>query len=72
MRNLLLVFIFFTSLSVYGQKNDTIVHINGNILTGEIKRLDYRIITYKMDGMGTIDFQTKKVKFLISKKKFEL
>jgi len=68
----LLIFLLFTSVIVYGQKNDTIVHINGNILTGEIKRLDYGIITYKMDGMGSIDFQTKKVKTIISKKKFEI
>ena len=61
----LLIFLLFTSVIVYGQKNDTIVHINGNILTGEIKRLDYGIITYKMDGMGNIDFQTKKVKNIV-------
>ena len=54
------------------QKNDTIVHINGNILTGELKKMVYGVITWKMDGMGTISLEEPKVKTIISRKQFEI
>ncbi|PLX13294.1 MAG: hypothetical protein C0598_03995 [Marinilabiliales bacterium] len=72
MKNIFIFLFLFANAAVFAQKTDTIVHINGNILTGEIKRLDYGIISYKMDGMGTIKFQTNKIKTIISKKQFEI
>lgn len=54
------------------QKNDTIYHVNKNILTGELKNLAYGIITWKMDGMGTINLEEIKVNTIISKKQFEI
>lgn len=62
---------FFISCA-YAQKTDTIIHINGNILTGEIKRLDFGIVTYKMDGMGTINYQMDKIRTMKSNKNFEI
>ena len=56
----------------FSQKTDTIVHINGNIMKGEIKKIVYGVITWKMDGMGTITFEQLKVNTMISKKQFEL
>ena len=41
----------------YSQKTDTIYHINGNILTGEFKKMKYGIASYSMDGMGTINVE---------------
>lgn len=64
--------LFFVAISVFGQKTDTIVHINGNIYTGEIKRIDYGIVTFKVDGMGTIKYEMDKVQTLKSKKYFEI
>lgn len=61
-----------SSVIVLAQKNDTIVHINGNILLGEIKKLDNGIISFKMDGMGTIKFQLDKVETFSSKKHFQV
>lgn len=60
------------SVLVFGQKTDTIVHINGNILTGEIKRLNYGIVTFKMDGMGTIKYELDKIQSIKSRKYFEI
>jgi opacity protein-like surface antigen len=62
----------FTGLLAFSQKTDTIIHINGNVLTGEIKRLDYGIVTYKMDGMGTISFETDKIRTIRSGKQYEI
>lgn len=54
------------------QKTDTIVHINGNILTGDFKRLNYGVVTWKMDGMGTISLEEPKIQTIISDKMFEI
>ncbi len=72
MKKLIISLLFFVTISAFGQKTDTIVHINGNILTGEIKRLDYGIITFKMDGMGTIKYEMDKVQSIKSQKYFEI
>ncbi len=53
------------------QKNDSIFHVNGNILLGEIIKLEYGQITYKMDGMGTIMVNVDRVLTIKSPKFFE-
>jgi hypothetical protein len=58
--------------NVYAQKIDTIIHINGNILKGDFKKMNYGVITWKMDGMGTISVEETKVNTIISNKKFEI
>jgi len=55
-----------------GQKTDTIVHVNGNILTGDFKKLNYGVVTWKMDGMGTISLEEPKISTIISSKIFEI
>ncbi|MFK5857626.1 MAG: DUF481 domain-containing protein [Bacteroidota bacterium] len=69
--------LIFTIFSLFGlmstaQKTDTIVHVNGNVLLGEIKKLDNGIITFKMDGMGTIKFELDKVNTFSSNKNFQI
>jgi len=54
------------------QKIDTIIHINGNVLKGDLKKLVYGVVTWKMDGMGTINFEEPKIQTIISKKTFEI
>lgn len=54
------------------QKTDSLYHINGNILLGEIKKMEYGILDFKMDGMGTIKVEVEKIKTLKSDKLFEL
>ncbi|PWI30671.1 hypothetical protein DI383_04280 [Flavobacteriaceae bacterium LYZ1037] len=54
------------------QKTDTIYHVNKNILTGDFKSLSYGIVTWKMDGMGTISLEEIKINTIISNKQFEI
>lgn len=56
----------------YSQKTDTIYHINGNILTGEFKKMKYGIASYSMDGMGTINVEEVKINAIRSNKEFEI
>lgn len=56
----------------WAQKTDTIVHINGNILTGELKRMASGVVTWKMDGMGTISMEEPKVSTIISDKQYAI
>ena len=72
MKFLISIFLVVLSFSVYAQKTDTIVHTNGNILTGEIKRIDFGIVSFKMDGMGTIKYEMDKVQSIKSDKYFEI
>lgn len=55
-----------------GQKTDTIVHINGDVLTGELKKMVYGVATWKMDGMGTISMEELKINTIRSDKEFEI
>ena len=69
--------IFFISLlqvnhKVIAQKTDTIVHINGNVLTGDFKKMMYGVVTWKMDGMGTISMEEIKINTIKSNKQFEI
>lgn len=71
------IFVLFISIvfplkKTFSQKTDTIYHVNGNILTGELKSLTYGVVTWKMDGMGTISLEEIKINTIISKKQFEI
>ena len=73
-KRLLVTFLFsvlFVAVS-FSQKNDTLVHINGNIITGEIKKIEFGILYFSTNGMGTINVETDKVKSLKSKKEFQI
>jgi hypothetical protein len=54
------------------QEIDTVYHVNGNILTGDFKKMVYGVVNWKMDGMGTISLEQIKVNTVISKKEFEI
>lgn len=66
-----LAFFFYTQKGT-AQKTDTIVHINGNVMTGDFKKMIYGVVTWKMDGMGTISIEEPKIKTIVSKKQFEI
>jgi len=55
-----------------GQKIDTVYHINGNVLPGDLKKMAYGVATWKMDGMGTINLEEVKIKTIQSNKLFEV
>ena len=70
--SLLLLLLFKLSPITYAQKIDSIYHINGNILTGDFKKLAYGVATYKMSGMGTISVDEYVISSIKSQKIFEI
>ena len=54
------------------QKIDTIYHTNGNILTGDFRKLNYGLVTWKMEGMGTISLELPEISNIKSSKQFEV
>lgn len=71
-KTLLVIILLLFGLSVNAQKTDTLIHINGNIMTGELKKLQYGVLTWKMDGMGTIEVEIPKINTLKSAKRFDV
>ena len=71
----LFIFLLFLTFSSYGsmaQKTDTLVHINGNVMTGEIKKITDGILYFKMDGMGTIPVEAEKIRTYKSRKLLQI
>jgi len=72
-RSSFFLFVFvLIAFAASAQKIDTIYHINGNVLTGDFKKLVYGVVTWKMDGMGTISLETPKISSIKSSKQFEI
>jgi hypothetical protein len=69
---LICISIIFIHTKGIAQKTDTIYHINGNILTGDLKKIVYGVATWKMDGMGTINLEEVKINTIKSEKLFEI
>jgi len=69
---LIIVSISFIQRKGIAQKTDTIIHINGNVLTGDFKKMVYGVVSWKMDGMGTISLEEVKINTIRSKKLFEI
>ncbi len=67
-----MLFSLFFMVKGYAQKTDTIYHINGDVLTGDFKKLAYGVVTWKMDGMGTISLEVPKIQSIKSRKQFEI
>ena len=62
---------FFVGI-IFPQKTDHIRLRNGNIVTGEIKSLNYGSLVYKTDAMTTINVKWDHVTQIQSKYKFEI
>ena len=74
-KNCLIFIIFFCLFTAHegiSQKIDTIYHTNGNVLTGDFRKLNYGVVTWKMAGMGTISFETPEISDIKSSKQFEV
>jgi hypothetical protein len=69
---LLIFLLLIVASDIYSQKIDTIYHINGNILTGDFKRMNYGVVSWSMDGMGTISLEEPKIRTIKSSKQFEI
>jgi hypothetical protein len=68
---ILLVFFTGTLLSARAQKTDKVVLLNGDTLTGEIMSMKLGMLTYKMDGPGTISIKWEYVNRIASDKVFD-
>ena len=69
---LIICVILLCTNKTFAQKVDTIIHVNGNILTGDLKKISYGVTTWKMEGMGTILLEQVKINTIRSHKKFEI
>lgn len=69
---IIIILIVLISLQLKAQKTDTIFHENGNVLTGDFRKLNYGVVTWKMMGMGTISLETPEIVNIKSNKKFEV
>lgn len=49
------VLYIFITMSAYAEKTDTVVLVNGNIVTGEVKSLEFGSLRYSTDSMGTVN-----------------
>jgi hypothetical protein len=68
---LFLIAITGFSISARGQKTDKVVLLNGDTLTGEILSMKLGMLTYKMDGPGTIDIKWEYITGIASNKVFD-
>lgn len=70
--SVLFVLFILCATQISAQKTDTIYHVNGNVLTGDFRKLNYGVVTWKMQGMGTISLETPNIRNIKSDKKFEV
>ena len=74
--NKIITYILLLSVILPGiikaQKSDTIRLMNGDVVTGEIKSLNFGNLKYKTDGMSTLDVKWDHVTQIKSKYKFEV
>ena len=70
--SLFLLLVIFPLMECVAQKTDTLVHVNGNVLKGDFRQMEYAVVTWKMDGMGTIRVDVPYLKTFNSTKQFEI
>jgi hypothetical protein len=71
-RNIKFIFFFLITVlfvvNLSAQKTDSLYHINGNIITGEIKRYELGLLYFSIDGIGTVKIENEKIASLKSNK----
>ena len=67
-----MLMLIFSYSFLSAQKTDTVILINGNIITGEIKKFKYGIMDYKMDGLGTATIEVDRISSMMTDKIFEI
>lgn len=67
-----LALIYFSTLTVWAQKNDTIYLRNGDRITGELKKFEYGLLDLSTDAMKTISIEFDKINSIHSAKYFEI
>ncbi|MCB2222069.1 MAG: DUF481 domain-containing protein [Bacteroidetes bacterium] len=62
----------FLQLTLFSQKNDTVYLINGDRITGELKKFEYGLLTFKTDAMNTVSIEYDRINTIYSNKFFEI
>ncbi len=62
----------FNPTNVLAQKTDIIIMNNGDRITGEVKKLEYGLVTFKTDDAGTLSIKWDKIATLTAKESFEV
>ncbi|HSG67532.1 MAG TPA: DUF481 domain-containing protein [Bacteroidales bacterium] len=72
-RNIYIIFLLFLSAQVFaGPKTDTVYLFNGDRITGEVKRMEFGVLFFKADGMGTLQIEYDRIKTFYSSQEFTL
>jgi hypothetical protein len=66
------IFLCMISGTIHAQKNDTVYLINGDRITGELKRYENGLLVLKTDGISTINIEYDKIQTIYSGKFFEI
>lgn len=62
----LILFCGLVPLPVFAKKTDSLVLVNGNVITGEVKSVDFGQVSYGTDSMGTVSIDWEDVVSVIS------
>lgn len=70
----LLAFLVITGIAepAFAAKTDTVLLVNGNAITGEVKSLDFGALSYKTDSMGTVTIDWEDVVGVTSKQTLQV
>jgi hypothetical protein len=66
------LFLLLMIVSVQAQKNDTVYLMNGDRISGEIKRYEDGLLILKTDGMSTLNIEYEKIRTFFSRKYYEI
>jgi hypothetical protein len=66
------IFLFIIAVSANAQKNDTIYLVNGDRLTGELKKFEYGQLTLSTDAMLIVTIRINDINTIYSAKFFEI
>jgi hypothetical protein len=67
-----ILMILFGISAVNAQKNDTVILLNGDRISGELKKFEYGLLSLKTDGMSTLSIEYDHIKTFYSTKNFEI
>jgi hypothetical protein len=68
----MIISLLVLSSTSIAQRTDIIIMDNGDHITGEIKKMQYGIVTFKTDDAGTLSIKWDKIRHLISTDIFEV
>jgi hypothetical protein len=65
-----LFFTLFLLLTAHAQKTDVVILKNGDNITGEVKELDFALLRFKTDDIGTIYIEWDQIASITAKDKY--